>query len=252
MPFKNSEKSVYYQDLTIPENYTDINRNVRISRFQQMNVEISSAQLAELGVPYEYTLKLGYVYLLNSVRIHFYRPIKAMEKIKLTTWARGFKRAKIYRDFQTEDKDKNIIAELSSIWVLANANTHKIENPQDANLNVPFNPDINLNISEISKIRSPKDMPLLSTRKIKYSDIDFNGHVGNFIYADIVCDECNLDLYKYWISDYQIYYRQEVFLSDIIDLFGQLIFENDKPVFYMTGKKENKTCFESRLELEKL
>jgi len=245
LPFVDENRSFYYRDMVIPEYAVDLHRNLRISNLQRFMQDTSAMQLAELDWPYEKLFQKGYVYLLTWYRLQLFRPIKAHESIRIYTWPRTTKGARIYRDFSAKDHEDKLIAEASTVWVLANAATHKIENPSATPLKeLRMQPHLSLSIPEAAKIRPPKDMAEIGVRRVRYSDVDFNGHLTNSNYSDIFCDEMGVDLNRYWIQEYQVNFHKEALLGDVIQLAGEIRQEEDRLIGFLLGNVEDRACFD--------
>ena len=83
-------------------------------------------------------------------------------------------------------------------------------------------------------------------RQVKYSDIDYNRHVNNAIYADIVCDLVPQEtmLYKEPES-FGIIYHKEAVLNQIIEL--EVTPSWSGLSFYVGGLVAGNRCFEAEI-----
>ena len=99
---------------------------------------------------------------------------------------------------------------------------------------------------KLNKLKIPEDMQLWGVRQICFSDLDFNGHMSNSIYGNIIEDylpynyinDSNLirkELYKL-----QINYVKESKLKDSMSVYGKELEQG----FIMTGNVEGCRTFE--------
>ena len=94
----------------------------------------------------------------------------------------------------------------------------------------------------------PEQHELIGKRKIRYSDLDGNGHVYNAVYGDIVSDFLPEELIQRQIVGFQINYQTEAVLGEELDLFlaSDPMDENS---WYIEGRNAaGGNCFLSRVE----
>ena len=85
-------------------------------------------------------------------------------------------------------------------------------------------------------------------RKIRYSDLDGNGHVYNAVYGDIVSDFLPEELINRQIVGFQINYQTEAVLGEELDLFLASD-PTDENGWYLEGRNAaGGNCFISRIE----
>ena len=170
--------------------------------------------------------KLDSSWIILRIRVHIDDLPRWRDRFTVRTWSTGVKKFFFDREFEVYDKDMRRIAYASSVWILADLNTHR-----------PLIPD---RIPGLPEIRSQQDtlvfgemtpkmkIPLKETftgkpdiiKYADYSDIDHNHHVNNTRYlawATDAFDKHGLDLND--ISDLSVYFESEVKKGEKIDLF---------------------------------
>lgn len=230
----------FITDVFIAEYDVDMYMNLKISSLLRHMQEVGSLHLESMGFSYDIMAARGYVYLLVNLHVVLYRQIKSHETIQFHTWVPKNSGFRTYRNFKMYDSDGNLACEASTVWVLADVNTHKIVSLDKSPVDLRFNSEEKLGIADAKKIKVPQDMKQTSSRKVRYTDLDVNAHVNNSIYGDIFYDESGVDFSKYWISDFSINYRKEAIYGDIISIHS----ETKLPNVYLAGIVNDISSFE--------
>lgn len=130
--------------------------------------------------------------------------------------------------------------------ILVDSTTHKIAHPSRLDY---LKIDIKQTLSpkqKLNKLKIPEDMESWGVRQIRFSDLDFNGHMSNSIYGNIIEDYlpynyinnsniCRKELYKI-----QINYVKESKLKDDMLISGKELEQG----FIMVGSVEGCRTFE--------
>lgn len=236
--------SRYETNVFIAEYDIDMYGNLRMSGLLRHMQEVGSLHLESFGFSYETIAAQGCVYLMVNMRAALYRPIKSHETIRFLTWVPKSVGIRTYRNFKLCDTDGKVVGEASTVWVLANVATHKITTLAESPIKLVFDENEKLGIPDAKKVKMPKNMPETSTRKIRYSDLDVNAHVNNSIYADIFCDESDIDFSKYWINDLSINYRKEALFGDNLSITSRTDIIDGVQNVYMVGLVDSVSSFE--------
>ena len=85
--------------------------------------DCSTFQSESLGAGVEFLRKQHRVWVLSSWQVVIERYPVLCEKIRITTWAYGFKRFLGNRNFTMEDEAGNVVAYANSIWTYLNTET---------------------------------------------------------------------------------------------------------------------------------
>ena len=103
---------------------------------------------------------------------------------------------------------------------------------------------------KLNKLKIPEDMQLWGVRQIRFSDLDFNGHMSNSIYGNIIEDYLpynyinNSNLIRKELYKLQINYVKESKLKDSMSVYGKELEQG----FIMTGSVEGCHTFECQGE----
>ena len=171
---------------------TDANRCVRPSKIVEYMQETANRQCESSGLPLEWLRdEKGLAFILGAISLNIYKPLHAYEDIEVKTWCKESKSYIFMRYFEIIRGGEKI-AEASSTWVLIDLESKNMVRASAHDelwgeffYDEPVDPSILL-----PKARIDKDAELypVGMRKIMYSDIDYNMHMNNTHYPDMLCD----------------------------------------------------------------
>jgi acyl-ACP thioesterase len=135
---------------------------------------------------------LGVVFLLTRMDVNITRLPAAGEKISVYTWFAALRRAEFVRQFRVTGSGGGTLVEAVSLWVTADPDSHRIVRPDAFPFKekaVPYTGD-SVEVPQLRvKASSVADGAWRVTeRPVRWSDIDFNAHMNNTVYADLICD----------------------------------------------------------------
>ena len=237
---------------------TDANRIVRPSKIVEYMQETANRQCEESGLPLEKLRDEKHLaFILGAISINIYKPLYAYEEIEVRTWCREAKSYIFMRYFEILRGDE-LIAESSSTWVLIDLNTKSMARASNYGFmkdcfyyDDPIDPDILL-----PKAKIAKDAPLfdIGKRKTVYSDIDYNMHMNNTRYPDMICDfldeMTNTDTH-YRVSAMSLSYVKESHLGAILTIErGEM--SEDGRICVRTKNEDGEICLEAIVKLDKI
>ena len=134
-------------------------------------------------------------WFLNSWRILADRYPALGEKIRIGTFAYGFKGIYGYRHFFIQDEAGNFPIRADSIWFLVDTDTGMPTRPTEE-YTTPYMADpeqVDLHMGETKrKIPLPKELQQIGEIRIQRHHLDTNHHVNNAQYVDIALDAAGI------------------------------------------------------------
>ncbi len=239
----NKKYSDYYEIVSYMADRQTLSLPSSILKFYQ---EIANSHCEEFGFGFESLSKKNATFLLVNVSMDIIRTPILHEKVKVITWSAGKKGIRYIRRTIIEDEKGNVISSAESVWVLVDTSSHKIITKAD---DIGFDlPECDESFGELrcGKITHPDDMTLQGKRRIRYTDIDYNGHLNNCKYADFVMDFMPESIIGKRVSHLDIYFHSEAMEGDKIE-----IYTGEKDGFiYFHGVNCGNVCFDARCKLE--
>ncbi len=130
----------------------------------------------------------GLGFLLSRIMLRVDAPLHAYEDIEVRTWCPPSKGLTFLRCFAIL-RDGEVVAEAVSHWAMMDLNARKLVRVSDFHREFPVGElPAEASIPARAHIPSTIDMEVVGERRIVYSDLDFNRHMNNTRYPDMVCD----------------------------------------------------------------
>lgn len=237
---------------------TDANRCVRPSKILEYMQETANRQCECTGLPLEKLRdEKGLAFILGALSMNIYKPLHAYEEIEVRTWCKEAKGYIFMRYFDIL-RDGEKIAEASSTWVLIDIATKTMVRANAYEFlngcfyyDEPVDPE-----TQLPKARIAKDAPLFEVgkRKICYSDIDYNMHMNNTHYPDMLCDhldEMTANGAAYTVGAMSLTYLKESRLGATLTVTrGEM--NDDGSIEIRTVNEEGDICLEAVVKLNKI
>lgn len=233
----------YSEIIRIPSYELDENRRLKISAVLKLMQEIAGRHLEQDGLSYEMMRKNGVVFLLTNVAVRIFRLPAYAEEVLGKTWFCETRRAQFVRCMRFTQGNE-ILFEAETLWVTADPEKHRILRPSEFQFGMPENNTDTVTVSA-SRIVCPETMEFTENREIRRTDIDCNGHVGNFVYADILVDAMPPEIRPCDIAELHIAYQKEAFLGEILHI-SRVKSENG---FVFKALADGRRCFEAFVRL---
>lgn len=179
----------FSRDIVVQWYDTDAARTVSASRMMVYMMETANVQCSSYGFGLDSlrdTRGLGFV--LGGIQASFKKPLYCGDSITVHTWCREARGFSFIRFFEIE-RQGEIVAEASSTWALLDI-TNKTMIKGDENYDCFFPIDSPLDPASLPRrARAPKaPLSRVGERRIVYSDVDYNMHMNNTRYPDMICD----------------------------------------------------------------
>ena len=178
--------------MKIPFDMSDVNGYIKIPQLILLSLQVSGMQSIELGMSDMYILEnYNLVWIITDYNMKIERLPVFDEKITIETYAKSHNRLFCYRAFNIKDEAGNTIIEMVATFVLMDRDTRKVH-PVMSEITDAFD-------SELSKtmLRGPRFKELEGgveqEYRVRFYDLDMNGHVNNSKYLDWVFEVMGAD-----------------------------------------------------------
>ncbi len=237
---------------------TDANRNVRPSKIVEYMQETANRQCEVSGLPLEWLRDEKHLaFILGALSLNIYEPLHAYEDIEVHTWCKEAK-SYIFNRYFDITRDGKLIAEATSTWVLIDLERKNMvrasaydffdgcfyyDEPVDAEKLLPK-----------ARIAKDAEMREVGKRKISYSDIDYNMHMNNTHYPDMLCDylsEMTDAENAHTVSQMSLSYLKESALGATLTVTRSEK-DEDGIIAVRTLNEAGETCLEATVKLNKL
>jgi len=237
----------FTREIKITSFDADCRLNLRLSAALRFQQEAGDGHLSEGGLDHTVLRKKGLVFVISRAFVWVNRLPRYGETVRLTTWSRGIIGSQFFRCYRFTDMDGGILMDNMSAFAPVDPDSHKLLRPFAAEwLVLPHLRDRECG-PQPEKIKLPEKMPENAKRKIKFSDIDCNGHMNNAVYADIVCDHLPDSFYCRTVKSLTLNFKNEALWGDELVLAGC----EEENAVYISGRYERGECFAAKMEFNK-
>ena len=214
----------------------------------KLTSDMAVEDYAEQGLPREFLIEHGFAFLVSRSSYRFHRLPRENERFTFTTYEEKPEPLQLVRAYECVSEDGTPLITGVSTWILADPVARRIIPTKKFTLRPPVESQREHDCLKYGKIALPDDLHLLDERRIRYSDIDGNGHVNNARYGAFLADALPEAYRAKRFTDFRINYSKEAMLDDTMQLYGTFDDEACKAV--IIGKTKDGTSFESELYWE--
>ena len=190
----------------------------------------------------------GVGFILSRIQVSIDAPLPPYVRIWVNTWcppSRGFA---YNRCFEIE-YDGKVYARANSEWALVNLQDRTFIKSEDFQPLSLFPEDVSIDKNELprrARVTSSAHLIEVGKREIRYSDIDYNMHMNNTKYPDMLCDYVPDMLGKY-VSGFSLSYLHEAAYGDILTVYRA---KSENGYLFRLVNQDGKTCMEAELYLQ--
>ncbi len=193
----------------------------------------------------------GLGFLLSRVMLRVDKPLHAYEDIEVRTWCPPSRGLTFLRCFAIL-RDGETVAEAVSHWALMDMNARKLVRVSDFPGSFPEGelPDED-RIPRRVHIPPTTPMETVGERRIVYSDTDFNHHMNNTKYPDMLCDYLP-DMQGRWVSTLSLSYLREAAYGDTLTVLRAAVDGDGERYLVRTLKPDGQVALEAEIGLSSI
>lgn len=233
---------IFSKTYTVEWHDTDANRNVTPSRLLRFMQETANAQLRENGIPLDLLRdRDGLAFLLSRFSFRVFLPLHAYETIEVQTWICEGTGMRFDRCFRVL-RGGAAVAEAFSTWALLDLRSPEKKLLRNDQFAYPFRAEAPLAPPLPLRFRMPaqQDMEEVGTRRVVYSDIDYNRHMNNTRYPDMLCDFLP-DVLSRTVTGMSLSYLREAAFGHTLRVFRTQVVNSAPETSETSGEKREET-----------
>lgn len=211
---------MFQKEFIISNNDVDYRFNLKPANLFRIFQDMAMMATEEIECDSISLAKRGIDWVITRMDVEIMRLPRCNEKITVCTYP-GKDMAMLYpRFFYILDENKNLLVRCSSIWALIDAKTRRVIVDKDTIKKLP--PETSeYELPLPSKIVQEGIRNKVETRKIHYSDLDFNCHMNNVHYVELLMDVHDFEFYKSNRPSFiSLNYLKEIKENEIVDVYS--------------------------------
>ncbi len=224
-------------------------QTLRLSSLLKLQQEVGEMQLSTVNAGYNELLKKGMAFVLTRTSVEIYRAPVLGEKIAVKTWPRGTKGAQFFRCYEIRSEaDGALLTSCVSAFALVDPTDHKILRPQvfEDTFRLGFDLDLQTTCPDPKKW-SPAMPPAAAGRHlIRYSQTDWNRHLNNTVYADLLTDFMPGGADGKRFHGFSIEFLREALPGETLEMSAVDIPAENGTETVVIGTHERGECFRAR------
>lgn len=207
--------------------------------FCQMMQDAAWNHAKSLGMGRLYTRKNNLMFALYQELLTAYRYPLLNEVLKVVTWIEGKDRLYLYRNFRVLDDKDNQVAEAYTRWFGVNLKTKRPLRTKSYSGQIDLSAVSGKTSKQFTGIPQLENLEGTYSFKVRYRDLDINGHANSTRYIDWVIDGLELEFRKiHRLDELQITFLSQALYNDQITHY----LEEKEPAVFLHSlvRKEDK------------
>ena len=215
---------------------TDMYRRQKPSSMFGVFQDIAAAHARNLGADVRWLHEeMNLAWILMRIRLEIDSYPMLGQELVVDTWPQD-PRALYERDYVMKDSGGNVLVRAVSTWVIMDLGTREIKRDKFLDyLGVETKKERAI-AGGVGRLRPLKGVRNVHEKEIRFSDLDYNMHVNNAKYVDIIMDVFPLRAYiKKEIKAIEVHYINEIGPGETMRI-RMLKMESDK--YYIEGVRD--------------
>jgi len=180
------EKPIFRKQYTLYSNDCDCFCRAKPSALLSMMQEAAGEQCAAWQMSWEEMAQKGLFWAITRQTVQITRLPRAYETITIETWPMPATRVAYPRATVALDAEGNELFRATALWILMDLNTRAMVVPGKSGIDFP-----GCTVGgELPgpKSLTPKNLPVASERRVRFGQLDRNGHMNNTKYLEWAMD----------------------------------------------------------------
>lgn len=240
-------QAVYAMNTRISTFDVDPDRLLTPSAQLRLQQEVGERHFGEGGMGFEGMAAAGLAFVTVQNNCVIYRRPAVNEQVTLETWNRGTRGVRFFRGYRFLSASGELLIDSTCSFALVDVHTHTLERPEAFERIAPLAavpaPVRESTCPDPQRIRLPSSMTEAGRHTVRYSQLDFNGHLNNTCYADVMCDYAPLSPVGKAVKGFSVIYLHEAKQGDTLSLTAAMQQEEEGVRLFMQGDNGGKPCF---------
>ena len=196
--------------------YSEIGEDANMTLFSLFNnfQDCCTFHGEEVGVGLQHNLERGHGWIIANVQSRISRMPRFGERLRISTWAEGFRGMIAHRNFSMENTDGELLAEAATDWIFMDLVSRKpIRIPEEQGA-YGLHPEKKLHAEMGSrKVRIPEAGKQEKAFIIQEHHLDTNGHVNNAQYIRMAMPYLPAGMEVHGL---RVEYKKQAMLGDMV------------------------------------
>ncbi len=236
---------LYYEhtyDLT--SGYFDYNRHLRPYGYFDLFQDLASKHAGVLNIDFDALFPKGIIWVLARTKYEVIKKDKGHVYLGCT-WPHVSSRFDMVRDYMLKNENNEVVALGSSVWCLVDYKSGRLIPSSNASIDGEFLTE-SVFQNKLEKITFDESKLVdYGMHTVLLSDLDWNGHMNNARYSELVFNLLTKEDANKLIS-MELNYLEQMFLEESMTLKG---YRNENEII-VVGIKGEHYCFSAKCILE--
>ena len=237
---------MYTKKHLIESTEIDSRLNLRLADLFRIMQVVATEHAEKIDIGKKATIDKGFFWVITRYSVTIHKYPKYLETVNVSTYPQGKNKFIYPRNFIITSESGETLITASSTWLILDKATHRITLHLFDDKEVPEEHYENEE-PNAAKV-DVEDAKFIEERKVRYSDIDLNGHLNNTRYIEYIVDSLGEEFHKERIIKHiTINFEKEVGAGDTVKLYRKTCDDID----LIQGKCNEKVIFNVLIKSEK-
>ena len=235
---------IFRKTYTVDDHATDRYDRLRPSMLLFYIQDAATSHCAELGMEWNTMATKGMFWAVTRTKVEIDRMPNHGEKVTVVTWPMANTRVAYPRATEMYDENGRLLLRCVSLWVLMDLEKRSMILPGKSGLDF-CGADLG------TELKPPTGLPTFqgnhsACRRVRYSDLDINGHLNNARYLDWVADLTDSNFHRnHCLKQMVICYLSEAREGQEID--QEWTWDGEENTLNVQLRREQERVFSAKL-----
>ncbi|MFW6235037.1 MAG: acyl-[acyl-carrier-protein] thioesterase [Spirochaetota bacterium] len=238
MSLSERAAATWYETFEVGSYWADMSGVASPFALLQMMQDVAWKHAQALRFGYSDLGARNQFWVLSRLSMHVNRYPQWGETVRLESWTSGTSRLFALRDFRLYDDDEKELMKSVTAWLVVDQETRRPIRPERivSELSSPSMPSQFQNAPEkLAPVEWEAERPLQYDTRIRYSDIDPQGHANNTRYVSLMLDGLDAEWHRtHWLRRLTVNFVKECTAEDSVRVVGRIDNDTQQSVHSVT------------------